>query len=125
MIVSFSFHIFQVSGLARRVHDSTTLKEAFDQQVVAHRNMGQLPGDRMTLARRVPTRWNSDLECLDAHIYFKSVIKSLIGANSHLEPYSLTPDQWKLAELLDQALVVRVQSLILILTLNSIYSNFA
>jgi hypothetical protein len=46
------------------------------------------------------------LVCLEAHIYFKPVIQSLIAANSSLKPYELTEKEWNLADLLDKALVV-------------------
>jgi hypothetical protein len=53
--------VYQVAGLAQHVHDSSTLKEKFDTLVS---NDKDLPGDKIALDRRVPTRWNSDLTCL-------------------------------------------------------------
>jgi hypothetical protein len=41
-----------VAGLARRVHDSTTLKATFDDYVA--RDL-ELKGNKQTLDRRVPT----------------------------------------------------------------------
>jgi hypothetical protein len=66
-----------VAGLTRRVHDSSTLKEKFDTLVS---NDKDLPGDKTALDRYVPTGWNSDLTCLDTHLYFRSPVEQLTGA---------------------------------------------
>jgi hypothetical protein len=96
----------QVSGLARRVHDNATLKEKFDTLVL---NDKDLPGDKTALDRRVPTRWNSDLTCLDAHLYFRSPVEQLTGpAINKLKAYKLTEEQWTLAETLSAILEVTV-----------------
>ena len=96
--------MYQVAGLARRVHDTSTLKEKFDTLVS---NDKDLPGDKTALDRRVPTRWNSDLTCLDAHLYFKSPIEQLTGAAvNKLQAYRLSDDQWDLAQTLSDILQV-------------------
>ena len=68
-------NIGQVAGLTRRVNDSGTLRAKFDKLVESNHN--ELHGDKKTLDRRVATRWNSDLACLEAHIYFKIPVKQL------------------------------------------------
>jgi hypothetical protein len=60
-----------VSGFAHRIHDSPTLKEAFDKAVDYDE---ELSGTSQMLARHVPTRWNSDLDCLASHLLFKDVV---------------------------------------------------
>jgi hypothetical protein len=95
-----------VAGLARRVHDSSPLKEKFDTLVT---NDKDLPGDKTMLDRRVPTRWNSDLTCLDAHLYFRSPVEQLTGAAvNKLQAYRLSEDQWNLAEILSAILEVTI-----------------
>ncbi|TFY79018.1 hypothetical protein EWM64_g4990 [Hericium alpestre] len=94
----------KVAGLARRVHDSPTLKEKFDILVL---NDETLTGQKKTLDRRVPTRWNSDLACLDAHFYFKNVVQQLTAASANgLRAYRLEEAQWELIEELVQVLVI-------------------
>ena len=61
------------------------------------------------LDRRVSTRWNSDLACLDAHLYFRSPIEQLTGAAiNKLQAYRLSEDQWDLTETLSAILEVIV-----------------
>ena len=60
-----------------------------------------------SLAWRVPTRWNSDFDCLYSHLYFKTVVESMTGVTENkLKAYCLTDDQWDLAEDLQAVLVV-------------------
>jgi len=95
-----------MAGLARRVHDSPTLKEKFDKLV--EEDMA-LAGSWRTLTRRVPTRWNSDLACLLSHMYFKDVIQQLTAIPSlSLRSYALTDKQWKVAEDISEILLVRI-----------------
>ncbi|KAF8232541.1 hypothetical protein L208DRAFT_1561799, partial [Tricholoma matsutake] len=93
-----------VAGLAWHVHDSSTLKEKFDTLVA---NDKDLSGNKDTLDRQVPTQWNSDLTCLDAHLYFRSPVEQLTGAAiNKLQAYQLSEDQWDLAETLSAVLEV-------------------
>jgi hypothetical protein len=86
------------------VHDSTTLHEKFDKLV---QEDDELEGNMQMLTRHVPTRWNSDFDCLKAHIHFKSIIQSLTGVAAHkLQAYQLTDSQWRLAE--DLKLILEV-----------------
>lgn len=101
----------QVAGLARRVHDGATLKEKFDKLVQEDE---ELEGSKRALDRRVSTRWNSDLTCLEAHIHFKNVIQQLTGvAANKLQAYRLSDKQWELAEnLIDVLMVSNIFSLV-------------
>ena len=59
------------------------------------------------LARRVHD--NSDLTCLDVHLYFRSPVEQLTGAAiNKLQAYQLSEDQWNLAETLSAILEVTV-----------------
>ncbi|KAF8994101.1 hypothetical protein BDQ17DRAFT_1252090, partial [Cyathus striatus] len=56
---------------------------------------------------RVPTRWNSDLDCLSAHIYFRSIIEQLTGnSNNNLSGFCLSEVQWKLAQQVEEVLLL-------------------
>jgi len=93
-----------MSGLSRRVHDSPTLKEKFDKLVEED---PAIAGTQRTLARRVPTCWNSDLACLLSHIYFKDIIEELTSKTSlGLKSYRLSDAQWKMAEDVREILLV-------------------
>jgi hypothetical protein len=94
----------QVAGLARRVHDGATLKEKFDKLVQEDE---ELEGSKKALDRRVTTRWNSDLTCLEAHVHFKNIIQQLTGvATNKLQAYRLSGQQWELADDLIEVLMV-------------------
>ena len=71
---------YKVAGLAR-VHDSSTLKKKNDT-LVSHDKDLLLPGDETALDHCVPTRWNSDLTCLDAHLYFRSLSNNSLELQS-------------------------------------------
>lgn len=91
----------KVAGLARRVHDSSTVAERFNLFVGQDRsaNPQRYPGTKTALDRRVPTRWNSDLAALRAHIYFEGTVKRLINETElNLKDYALTDKQWTLAK---------------------------
>ncbi|KAF8151169.1 hypothetical protein K438DRAFT_1623955, partial [Mycena galopus ATCC 62051] len=90
----------KVAGLARRVHDSGTLQDKFEKLVAANSSHGQ----KVALDRRVPTRWNSDLACLAAHVAFETPVKQL--TSDGLSEYALTPEQWKLAKQLCEVLII-------------------
>ena len=93
-----------MSGLARRVHDNSTLKQEFDNLV--HKNT-TLEGFKAALAQRVPTRWNSDFDCLIAHLHFRTEVEKLTGVTANrLQAYRLTNEQWNMAEDLRDALQV-------------------
>lgn len=111
MTVRANRHVLtQAAGLARRVHDSGTLKERFDNIVTAARVADHLEGAKTALDRRVPTRWNSDLDCLRAHVHFKPQVRQLIAQDEALDQYLMTPLQWDVAAEVAEVLVVRVHA---------------
>ncbi|KAI0045690.1 hypothetical protein FA95DRAFT_1543462 [Auriscalpium vulgare] len=86
----------KVAGLARRVHDSPTLGEEFDRLVA---NDTSLATDQRRLARRVPTRWNSDLACLKSHVELRKAVEQLTGDRTlGLTAFRLTDAQWELVD---------------------------
>ena len=94
----------QVAGLARRVHDNAVLKEKFEKLVSADE---ELHDQWRALTRQVPTRWNYDLECLDAHFYFRDIIEQLTAISSNgLQAYRLTHEQWEIASDVQEVLLV-------------------
>ncbi|TRM65129.1 hypothetical protein BD626DRAFT_400153, partial [Schizophyllum amplum] len=86
----------KVSGLARRVHDSSSvLKPAFERIVASTPG---LPSDRKALTRLVKTRWNSEYACLDDHLELRVAVEKLTSEFSmSLGAYRLTEPQWRLA----------------------------
>lgn len=93
-----------MAGLARRVHDNSVLKEKFDKLVDED---SSLPGNRRALTCRVPTRWNTDFACLFSHFYFRDIIEQLTAIPSlNLKTYRLSPEQWKMAEDVQEVLMV-------------------
>ena len=94
----------QVAGLACHVHDNAVLKEKFEKLVSADE---ELHGQRRALTRQVPTWWNYDLECLDAHFYFCDIIEQLTAVSSNgLQAYHLTHEQWEIASDVQEVLLV-------------------
>ncbi|KAJ7170281.1 hypothetical protein C8R43DRAFT_1085403 [Mycena crocata] len=94
----------KVSGLARRVNDSATLGTAFSTLV---QNDPEIEGDSDTLTRRVPTRWNSDLDYLESHLNFRGPVESLTAVTAYnLKVFQLTEDQWTLADCLSDILYI-------------------
>ncbi|KAF5354023.1 hypothetical protein D9756_006943 [Leucocoprinus leucothites] len=84
----------RVSGLARRIHDSPTLREQFDELVSKN---PRLDGAKRSLNRWVATCWNSDFLCLNAHVYFRKEVEIMTGiSDNNLTQYPLSADQWKI-----------------------------
>ncbi|KAF8987428.1 hypothetical protein BDQ17DRAFT_1258553 [Cyathus striatus] len=92
----------QVAGLACKVHDSTTLKEKFDALVLAD---PEFKGTPKVLEQQAPTHWNSDLNCLQSHIYFQEVVKQLT-VGSDLKGFHLSEEQWNLAQEVEEVLLL-------------------
>ena len=66
-----------------------------------------LDGDKKALDHRIPTRWNSDFACLDAHVYFKAPVEQLTAVTANkLSTYQLSAPQWDLAHKLSDILAV-------------------
>ena len=98
-----------MAGLARRVHDSATLHEKFADLVKGDTTLTR---NRRALSRRVPTRWNSDLECLLSHVYFRNVVEQLTAVSSNgLQAYRLTVEQWGMVDDIKEILLVYFQLL--------------
>ncbi|KAF8985716.1 hypothetical protein BDQ17DRAFT_1260053 [Cyathus striatus] len=98
----------RISGLACRVHNITTLKEKFNKLI---EDDEEFSGNTRTLAQQVPTRWNSDLDCLSAHIYFRPIIEQLTSnSNNNLSGFRLSEEQWKLAQQVEEVLLVSENS---------------
>lgn len=58
---------------------------------------GDILGDQNTLIRRVPTRWNSEKDCVDSHVNLRPVIESMTGNSANkLAAFKLTDHQWNL-----------------------------
>ena len=90
----------KVAGLARRLHDSSTLQSKFARLIT--------DGQVTTLVRRVTTRWNTDFDCLHSHITLEREIVALITMEISLKKYLLTHEQWVLARVLAEQLAVRI-----------------
>ena len=74
------------------------LNEDFMDRVASSKDP-EIAGSQRALARRVPTRWNSDFDCLDAHVFFKDIIQAMTGVRSNkLTAYHLSDGQWELAD---------------------------
>ena len=110
-LIIWNSELWKVAGLARRVHDSTTLGEKF-QKIVDEDE--ELQGSRRALTRQVPTRWNTDHACLDAHGHFKNPIQILTSQSvNKLSSYRLSDTQWDMLEHLVDILEVCVSTLFL------------
>lgn len=124
--------------MARRVHDTTIIQDEFGKLVQAAKDRGNnnaTEGDerhktreqKNTLDRQVPTRWNSDFACLDAHVYFEEVVQQLTSISRYrLSKYALTEEQWKLGKKLVEVLEVCTlpgQSFRVILTFWQIFDD--
>lgn len=89
----------QVAGLAKKVHDSGTISDSFNSLVDAAKGAGQIESDKTALDRRCPTRWNSDLACLDAHNILRPAVEQLTATSAlKLSAFKLTDEQWSLSD---------------------------
>ncbi|KAF9471507.1 hypothetical protein BDN70DRAFT_819934, partial [Pholiota conissans] len=94
----------RVCGLGRKVHDVGHLTERFKNMVS---DDPEVAGTQRTLTRRVATRWNSDLKCLDAHFFFRNIVEQLTAIESlKLRAYQLSDDQWKMSEDVNEVLLL-------------------
>ncbi|QRV78731.1 AC transposase [Ceratobasidium sp. AG-Ba] len=90
---------------SKRAHKSTVVQQRFEEYV------SQIPtlncSQRRALARRMVTRWNTDLECIRSHVYFQPAVKLLTADRDlSLKKYELNDDQWRLAERLSEELKI-------------------
>jgi hypothetical protein len=103
-LLSAALNIQKVAGLARRVHDSATLQEKLEKLIAVQPKPS---GQKRTLTRHVPTRWNSDLACLASHVELETPVKQLTSDTSNqLGKYALNRQQWNLAKELTEVLEV-------------------
>lgn len=101
----YSNFMFQVSGLARRVNDSTSILRPEFERLVA--STPDLLTDKTTLSRRVATRWNSEFACVDDHLLLRKPVEQLTGqSNLKLSSYRLSQNQWPLTKELRNLLKV-------------------
>ena len=85
---------YNVLGLAWQILDNSTLGQKF-QELIA--NDTELKSNKH--AHCVTTCWNSDFDCLAAHLHFKNIIQSLTGASENkLKSYCLSDDLWDLVD---------------------------
>ena len=95
---------YKVSGLAQRIHDNSTLGQKF-QELIA--NDTELKSNKHALDCCVTTHWNSDFDCLAAHLHFKNIIQSLTGVSENkLKSYRLSDELWDLADDVQEVLLV-------------------
>jgi hypothetical protein len=94
----------QIAGLARKIHDNNTLGEQFTVLAVASKDV---IGNQHALVRRVPTRWNSEKDCIDSHVNLRPVVESITGNSANkLGAFKLSEEQWKLTLELKDVLIV-------------------
>jgi len=99
-----------VAGLARRVHDASVLNQDFVDRVSTSKDP-EIANSRRTLARRVPTRWNADFDCLDAHVFFKDIVQAMTGVRANkLAAYRLNDGQWEISDEILEVLKVLFDS---------------
>ncbi|KIJ94452.1 hypothetical protein K443DRAFT_110410 [Laccaria amethystina LaAM-08-1] len=61
----------------------------------------------VSLDRCVTIHWNSDFDCLAAHLHFRNIIQSLTGVSENkLKAYRLSDELWDLAEDVQEVLLV-------------------
>lgn len=94
-----------MSGLSKRVHETSTLKAQFRKLV---ESIEDRETNETTLQRRVATRWNSNLICLRSHVELRTAVEQLTAvAKYKLQAYQLSLWQWQLAGELSEVLEVR------------------
>ncbi|KAJ7107694.1 hypothetical protein C8R44DRAFT_834190 [Mycena epipterygia] len=87
-------------GLFLKVlHDSGTVADTFNSLVDAAKTAGKINSDKTALDRRCPTRWNSDLACIDAHNILRVAVEQLTATSTlKLSAFKFTEDQWALSD---------------------------
>ncbi|KAF7364358.1 Dimer-Tnp-hAT domain-containing protein [Mycena sanguinolenta] len=85
----------RICGLARKVHDSSPVGNAFAKLVDEDKT---IIGQTQTLARRCGSRWNTDYDSLDTALILESPVRELFkNKDLNLKAYKLTEEQWNLA----------------------------
>ncbi|KZV59007.1 hypothetical protein PENSPDRAFT_547413, partial [Peniophora sp. CONT] len=87
----------KAAGLAKKIHDSATVRDRFDGFLDAL--CGKINKDKRRLDRRVATRWNSDLAVLRAYLDLWDAILPLTSASDlKLDAFRMTTNQIKLTK---------------------------
>ncbi|KAF8599959.1 hypothetical protein BDV93DRAFT_590004 [Ceratobasidium sp. AG-I] len=97
MIYPFlSILVSQIAGLTKRANKSNMVQHKFEEIVARIPNLTL--SKRRALARRIATRWNTDLDCLRSQVCFHSAAKQLTADRDlSLKRFELTEPQWDLA----------------------------
>jgi len=72
--------LYKVLGLAWQIHNNSTLDQKF-QELIA--NDAELKSNKQALDQHITTCWNSDFDCLAAHLHFKNIIQYLTGVSEN------------------------------------------
>jgi hypothetical protein len=92
--------LLQVTGLAKKLHESPRLRAKFEEIIFNDVKAGKLKTHKTALDRRVPTRWNSDYQCLQSYKLLRNQVERLESLEPELEIYRLTPRQRELIDAL-------------------------
>jgi hypothetical protein len=92
----------QVAGLASRANKSPVVQQKFEEHVATFPGLSS--SAHPSLATRMPTRWNTELNCLRSHVHKRPAVKLLTSDRDlSLKKYQLTEPQWDLAiQLVDE-----------------------
>lgn len=97
------------------------MKACFDRLVNAEvlRPESEINGTKVSLDRRVSTRWNSELACIDSHLYLYSIVQQLISIQElKLQSFLLTEEQLQLTRDLREVLMVSVFTICFLYIIN-------
>ncbi|VDC05352.1 unnamed protein product [Peniophora sp. CBMAI 1063] len=95
----------KAAGLAKKIHDSATVRERFDGFLDAL--CSKIDKDKRRLDRRVVTRWNSDLAVLRAYLDLLDAIQALTSTSDlSLDSYRMTTQQINLTKQVVQVLTL-------------------
>jgi len=84
----------------------------------------EVTGNQTSLVCRVPTRWNSEKDCVDAHCHLKPIVL-LITGDPKLKAFKLSDEQWALAEELRDVLNVVICCCCVLLRLLNAATRFS
>jgi hypothetical protein len=97
------------------------VQHKFEEYVAQIPNLSR--SQRRALVRRMVTRWNTDLECIRSHVYFRPAVKLLTADHDlSLKRYELTNTQWDLADKLASELKVRYLNICSLIYINPDFS---
>lgn len=82
--------------MAKRANRSNVVQHRFEEIIAKIPSLSR--SKRRALARRIATRWDTDLNCLRSHVHFRSAVKQITADRDlSLKRYELTEPQWELA----------------------------